>query len=215
MCRRPSITARAQASRSPSGAMPVFGFSGFCGDTSHQTASRPSRRRAASETVRCPPWAGLNDPPSRPIRWPGAGSVPPSARPSRRGVAGRLVSAERPAAVQASCRRLADGPGCGDAVRDLGFDVACKIDRPENGPHVKRRAPTARHGSPTLAPPAPGCQTPRVPAGHAGPGRIRAERERPDCGGCVFPHDPSPGTLAGWVRRGRDGPGFLEGLVSL
>ena len=55
-------------SRSANGAMPAAGFSGFCGDTSHQTSSSPSRASASRLICRCPPCAGLNEPPSSPMR---------------------------------------------------------------------------------------------------------------------------------------------------
>ena len=38
--------ALAPASRSANGAIPATGFSGFCGDTSHQTSSSLRRLRA-------------------------------------------------------------------------------------------------------------------------------------------------------------------------
>ena len=59
-----------RARRSAKGAMPATGFSGFCGDTSHQTSSSSSRLSASRLICRCPPCAGLNEPPSRPMRRP-------------------------------------------------------------------------------------------------------------------------------------------------
>src|SRR5579871_5338103 len=63
-----AAAARAFARRSAKGAMPATGFSGFCGLTTHQTSSRPRRWMAAREMSRCPPWAGLKDPPRMPMR---------------------------------------------------------------------------------------------------------------------------------------------------
>src|SRR5437762_5974551 len=60
--------------------MPSTGLSGFCGLTSHQTSSSPRRARACRLISRWPWWAGLNDPPSSPMRRPGrrgGGSSPP------------------------------------------------------------------------------------------------------------------------------------------
>ena len=54
-------------SRSWKGAVSLEFFSGFCGVSIHQTSWRPSRFRAISEICLCPSWAGLKDPPSRPI----------------------------------------------------------------------------------------------------------------------------------------------------
>ena len=65
-----SAIRRAIAIRSARGAGPC-GFSGLPGLTSHQTRSSRKRRSAISEMCRCPAWAGSNDPPSRPMRWPG------------------------------------------------------------------------------------------------------------------------------------------------
>ena len=60
--------ARAEASRMDSGAMSFPDFRGLPGDTSHHASSRSSARIAASVTPRWPRCAGLNDPPSRPVR---------------------------------------------------------------------------------------------------------------------------------------------------
>ena len=66
MRRSAAATRRACSRRSANGAMPATGFSGFCGDTSHQTSSS-SRRSSASRLIcRWPPWAGLNEPPEQP-----------------------------------------------------------------------------------------------------------------------------------------------------
>src|SRR5206468_549660 len=70
---------RALRRRSCSAAMPVTGFKGFCGDTSHQTSSSPSFLKAVRLISRCPAWAGLKEPPRIPTR-----------RGARRGL-GRLL----------------------------------------------------------------------------------------------------------------------------
>src|SRR3546814_2265502 len=62
------LIARAEASRTASGAMPAPGLSGLPGETSHHTSSRSSASIAARLIARCPECAGLNDPPSRPMR---------------------------------------------------------------------------------------------------------------------------------------------------
>ena len=59
---------RARATRVASGSMPSSVFSGFCGETSHHTSSRPSRFSASRLIWRWPSCAGLNEPPSRPMR---------------------------------------------------------------------------------------------------------------------------------------------------
>lgn len=43
---------------------------GFWGDTIHQTSSRFRRDKAPRVMCRCPLWAGLNDPPKRPMHFP-------------------------------------------------------------------------------------------------------------------------------------------------
>ena len=43
-------------------------FSGLPGETSHHSSSSPSARSAARLICRCPRWAGLNEPPRRPMR---------------------------------------------------------------------------------------------------------------------------------------------------
>src|SRR5690349_17214411 len=48
--------------------MPSSLLSGFCGETSHHTSSSPSRLSASRLTWRWPSCAGLNEPPSRPMR---------------------------------------------------------------------------------------------------------------------------------------------------
>src|SRR5262252_1045283 len=58
----------ARARRLASGSMPSSLLSGFCGETSHHTSSRPRRFRASRLTWRWPSCAGLNEPPSRPMR---------------------------------------------------------------------------------------------------------------------------------------------------
>jgi len=60
--------ARALRSRSVRGAIPLTGFKGFCGDTSHQTSSNPSFRKAVRLISRCPACAGLKEPPRIPTR---------------------------------------------------------------------------------------------------------------------------------------------------
>jgi hypothetical protein len=75
---------RAEARRSASGAMPFAGFSGLPGETSHQTASRWRRSRAADGHGRWPPWAGMNEPPISPTVFGGrraGGSRAALARP--------------------------------------------------------------------------------------------------------------------------------------
>ncbi len=70
--RRRSQNGGPQSRRSLNGAMPATGLSGFCGATIHQTSSRPRCSRASRLMNRWPSWAGLNEPPSRPIRRPAA-----------------------------------------------------------------------------------------------------------------------------------------------
>ena len=65
-------------------------LSGFCGDTSHHTSSRPRRRSACRLIWRWPACAGLNEPPSRPMR-----RACRAARPDRRTDHGRTVPAPR------------------------------------------------------------------------------------------------------------------------
>src|SRR3546814_3047016 len=50
------------------GAIPSLGFNGLPGETSHHSSSSSSAPIAKSEIARCPPCAGLNDPPSKPVR---------------------------------------------------------------------------------------------------------------------------------------------------
>lgn len=69
-------TCRAAATRSVYPAIPSAGFSGFCGETNHQISSRPSRRKASLLTCKWPAWAGLNEPPSSPIRRPCNSGLP-------------------------------------------------------------------------------------------------------------------------------------------
>ena len=69
------------------------GLSGFCGLTSHQISSSPSCRSPARATWRCPPCAGLNDPPNRPTDFPAALKVEPV--PCRGPDIYRLSNAER------------------------------------------------------------------------------------------------------------------------
>ena len=52
---------------SSNGAVSRVLFSGFCGVSIHQTSSSRNRFKASSEMCLWPSWAGLNDPPSRPI----------------------------------------------------------------------------------------------------------------------------------------------------
>lgn len=59
---------RASASRCANPAISSLDFSGFCGDTSHQTSSSRNLRRANCAINRCPSCAGLKDPPIKPIR---------------------------------------------------------------------------------------------------------------------------------------------------
>src|SRR4030095_10926924 len=49
--------------------MPLAGFRGLPGDTSHQISSRPSASIAARLIRRCPRCAGLKEPPSSPMRF--------------------------------------------------------------------------------------------------------------------------------------------------
>ncbi len=63
-----AATRRADSSRSANGAMPSTGFSGFCGETSHQISSSASSRSASRLIWRWPRWAGLKEPPSSPTR---------------------------------------------------------------------------------------------------------------------------------------------------
>ncbi len=58
--------------RSDRGASCRWSFNGFPGVTSHQIWSSSSRFKAISETSTWPSWGGLNDPPNRPMRWPGS-----------------------------------------------------------------------------------------------------------------------------------------------
>ena len=60
---RPLTTRRTPSIRSARLAVSREDFSGFCGETSQITRSRPRRRRAVSATWACPSWAGLNEPP--------------------------------------------------------------------------------------------------------------------------------------------------------
>src|SRR6185312_10003193 len=77
--------ALAPASRSANGAIPATGFSGFCGDTSHQTSSSFRRFSAIRLIWRCPAWAGLNEPPSRPMARERASGCRPDSGGSGRG----------------------------------------------------------------------------------------------------------------------------------
>ncbi len=61
---------RAEATRAASGAIPVRGFSGFPGETSHHAPSSASARNANSVMRRCAPCAGLKLPPSSAVAWP-------------------------------------------------------------------------------------------------------------------------------------------------
>ena len=58
----------AEAKRAARGAIPASAFSGLPGETSHQTSSRPSMASAARLARRWPAWAGLKEPPRRPVR---------------------------------------------------------------------------------------------------------------------------------------------------
>ena len=84
----PRAARRAEAKRAASGAMPLPGFSGLPGETSHQISSSPSASSAARLIRRCPRWAGLKEPPRRPVRvmraaiaWPRGGANGLDARP--------------------------------------------------------------------------------------------------------------------------------------
>ncbi len=96
MRRSAEATASACCSRSANGAMPARGFSGFCGDTSHHTSSRSSRRNAKRLICRCPPCAGLNDPPRRPMRRPLVRPVVVRGAPGRCRARGICMSSARP-----------------------------------------------------------------------------------------------------------------------
>ena len=67
-----SQNAQLRPIRSLNGAMPATGLSGFCGATIHQTSSSPRCSSASWLMNRWPSWAGLNEPPNRPIRRPAA-----------------------------------------------------------------------------------------------------------------------------------------------
>ena len=60
-------TARAEARRVVKAPMSSRLFKGFCGETSHQTSLSPKRRKAARAIWRWPSWAGLKEPPIRPM----------------------------------------------------------------------------------------------------------------------------------------------------
>ena len=107
-------------------------FNGFCGETNHQTASSCRRFRAADAVAKWPAWAGLNDPPNRPIRWPGENAGRRSTgvallRLTRSGLAGaahrvletcKLFQSHRPAGMHlpggnANLRAHAEFPAIG------------------------------------------------------------------------------------------------------
>src|SRR3546814_4010450 len=62
----PLAIRHAEAKRCLMGAIPSLGFNGLPGETSHHSSSSSSAPIAKSEIARCPPCAGLNDPPSKP-----------------------------------------------------------------------------------------------------------------------------------------------------
>src|SRR3546814_16974142 len=64
----PLAIRHAEAKRCLMGAIPSLGFNGLPGETSHHSSSSSSAPIAKSEIARCPPCAGLNDPPSKPVR---------------------------------------------------------------------------------------------------------------------------------------------------
>src|SRR3546814_12161805 len=64
----PLAIRHAEAKRGLMGAIPSLGFNGLPGETSHHSSSSSSAPIAKSEIARCSPCAGLNDPPSKPVR---------------------------------------------------------------------------------------------------------------------------------------------------
>src|SRR3546814_17944874 len=64
----PLAIRHAEAKRCLMGAIPSLGFNGLPGETSHHSSSSSSAPIATSEIARSPPCAGLNDPPSKPVR---------------------------------------------------------------------------------------------------------------------------------------------------
>ena len=61
----------ADAMRAGKGAMSDLGFNGLPGETIHQYSSSPSESIANRLIARCPPCAGLKDPPMRPTVFKG------------------------------------------------------------------------------------------------------------------------------------------------
>ncbi len=107
----------AASRRSANGIMPATGFNGFCGETSHHTSSRSSRLSASRLMCRWPPWAGLNEPPRRPMRRPRQAIVTPSPPPGERvGVRGHGLNG-RAAAIHphppSACAGPLPLPRCG------------------------------------------------------------------------------------------------------
>src|SRR6187551_907745 len=82
---------RHSAILSASGAVSDRFLSGLPGETIHQILSSPARLRAVSLIMRWAACGGLNDPPSRPMTWPGAAYGGRAAmRPKLAEVGGRI-----------------------------------------------------------------------------------------------------------------------------